>query len=93
MWLQYSGCGGCTIDACNEEAFPVFPALLNAINRGVTVRLLTNNYEGSTCSGLIQPLDFLVLAGVQVRYYTSTTFMHAKFMIVDGKVVAISSVK
>jgi phosphatidylserine/phosphatidylglycerophosphate/cardiolipin synthase-like enzyme len=57
------------------------------------VRLLTNNYEGATCPDLIQPLDFLVLAGVQVRFYTSTTFMHAKFMIVDGKVVSISSVK
>eukprot|EP00730_Choanoeca_flexa_P011949 TRINITY_DN2962_c0_g1_i1.p1 TRINITY_DN2962_c0_g1~~TRINITY_DN2962_c0_g1_i1.p1 ORF type:complete len:487 (+),score=104.84 TRINITY_DN2962_c0_g1_i1:86-1546(+) len=88
----YNGCSGCPVSTCNNEKFPVFPALLNALNRGVKIRIITNNFEGSTCDGLIAPLDFLVLAGVQVKYYTTTTFMHAKFMVVDGKRVSISSV-
>ena len=37
--------------------------------------------------------DFLSLAGVQVRYYQSTSFLHAKYIARDGgKVLSISSV-
>ena len=71
----------------------MFPALLNALNRGVKIRIITNNYGTKTCEGLISSLDFLALAGVEIRFYTSTTFMHAKFLLRDGKVVSISSVK
>jgi len=62
------------------ETFPVFPAVLNAVHRGVKVRMLTNNYNTPTCPGLIAPLDFLSLNGVELKYYTTTTFMHAKYI-------------
>ena len=87
-----SSCVGCSVANMSAEAFPVFQAILNAVHRGVSVRLITNNYETPTCPGLIAPLDFLQLAGVSVRYYTSTTFCHAKFMVRDGKATSISSV-
>ena len=60
--------------------------------RGVKVRLLTNDYKTPTCVGKIAPLDWLVMNGVQVRYYTSTTFTHTKYISTDGKRTAISSV-
>ena len=76
-----------------NESFPVFPALLNAVHRGVTVRLIINDYNTKTCSGQIAPLDYLFLNKVDVRYYASTTFMHAKYMMIDkGKKTSISSV-
>ena len=80
------------MEKCNNEAFPVFPALLNAVHRKVTVRIITNNFGQPTCDDMIAPLDFLALNGVQIRYYTSTTFMHAKFLKRDGKVASISSI-
>jgi phosphatidylserine/phosphatidylglycerophosphate/cardiolipin synthase-like enzyme len=75
------------------EKFPVFAALLNALHRGVVVRIITNNYdEPAQPSGTVPLLDFLALNGANISYYVSTTFMHAKYMAVDGKVVSISSV-
>jgi phosphatidylserine/phosphatidylglycerophosphate/cardiolipin synthase-like enzyme len=75
------------------ESFPVFAALLNALHRGVAVRIVTNNYNNpAQPAGTVPMLDFLVLNGANVSYYTSTTFMHAKYMAIDGKVVSISSV-
>jgi phosphatidylserine/phosphatidylglycerophosphate/cardiolipin synthase-like enzyme len=75
------------------ESFPVFTALLNALHRGVAVRIVTNNYNNpAQPSGTVPMLDFLVLNGANISYYTSTTFMHAKYMAIDGKVVSISSV-
>jgi phosphatidylserine/phosphatidylglycerophosphate/cardiolipin synthase-like enzyme len=75
------------------ESFPVFAALLNALHRGVAVRIVTNNYNNpAQPSGTVPMLDFLVLNGANISYYTSTTFMHAKYMAIDGKVVSISSV-
>lgn len=72
----------------------MFPALLNAIHqRNITVRLLTNNFTQPTCTDKITPLDWLYLNRVQVRFYTTTTFMHSKYVMVDkGKKTAISSV-
>ena len=77
-----------------KEAFPIFPALLNAVHeRGVKIRIVTNNFTIPACAGKISPLDWLVLNGVQVRMYTTTTFMHAKFITVDkGRRTAVSSV-
>ena len=77
-----------------NEAFPVFPALLNAVHKkGVKVRLLTNDFNDETCEGKISPLDWLSLNGIEIRYYTTTTFMHTKYVMVDkGKKTSVSSV-
>ena len=91
-----STCTGCTIEQQKNEPFPVFPALLNAIHeRGVKVRILTNNFTKMmvACAGRITPLDWLALNNVEMRMYTSTTFQHAKFIMIDkGTKTAISSV-
>ena len=90
----FTGCQGCSIADEKNEQFPVFPALLNAKHqRNVTIRILTNDYNQATCAGKITPLDWLFLNGIEVRTYTSTTFMHAKFMMIDkGKKTSVSSV-
>ena len=42
---------------------------------------------------MITPLDWLSLNGIQVRLYTTTTFLHSKFVMIDhGKRSSISSV-
>jgi HKD family nuclease len=76
-----NNCVGCTVQAMQNESFPIFAALLNAVhNQGMTVNFLTNNYNIPTCSGMIAPLDWFALNnGINVRYYTSTTFLHAKY--------------
>lgn len=98
-WDSWSGCTnftgpqGCSVSVLRStEQFPVFQALVNAINRGVKVRIVTNNYNTKLGANLIDPLDFVTLAGAQTRFYRSTTFMHAKFMIVDQTAASISSV-
>ena len=92
----YKNCIGCSIENQKNESFPVFPALLNAIHeRGVTVRILTNNYTKAfvACTDRVTPLDWLALNNVEIRHYTSTTFQHAKFITIDkGTKTAISSV-
>jgi phosphatidylserine/phosphatidylglycerophosphate/cardiolipin synthase-like enzyme len=71
----------------------VFPAILNAVHqRGVNVKILTNNYNTPTCRGYIAPLDYLALNGVEIAYYASTTFMHAKYLHVNGNKTSVSSV-
>ena len=80
----FGECQGCTIEDQRAEKFPVFSALLNAKNqRTVKVCILTNNYHDVTCEGKIAPLDWLILNGIEVRGYTTTTFLHAKLMIID----------
>ena len=80
-----TGCvQACTPEKQREEAFPIFAVLLNAVHAGIRIRILTNNYEEPDCTGSISPLPFLALNGVHVAYYTSTTFMHAKYIAVDG---------
>ena len=90
----FTGCQGCSVADQKNEKFPVFPALLNAVHqRNITVRILTNSYDQSTCEGKITPLDWLFLNGIEIRIYTSTTFMHAKYMMIDkGKRTSVSSV-
>ena len=85
-------CTGCLPASTRNDSFPIFAVLLNAIHRGVTVRIMSNDYGDDDCTGYISPLPFLQLNGAQVRWYASTTFDHSKFMIVDGKVVLISSI-
>lgn len=60
--------------------------------RGVSVKILTNNYNTPTCRGYIAPLDYLALNGVEIVYYASTTFMHAKYLHVNGNKTSVSSV-
>ena len=63
------------------------------LNPNVTARLLTNDFYIPTCSDHITPLDWLYLNGVEIKYYKTTTFQHAKFIIVDkGQKILISSV-
>lgn len=90
----FTGCQGCAIADEQKEEFPVFPALLNAKHqRNITIRILTNDYGQKTCAGKITPLDWLFLNGIEIRTYTSTTFMHAKYMMIDkGKKTSVSSV-
>eukprot|EP00948_MAST-09A_sp_MAST-9A-sp1_P000755 g755.t1 len=83
----------CSPSDQRAEKFPVFAALLNALHRGVAVRILTNNYNIKDCKGTISPLPFLKLNGANIRYYASTTFLHEKYMNIDGgKKVSISSI-
>jgi phosphatidylserine/phosphatidylglycerophosphate/cardiolipin synthase-like enzyme len=91
---ECQGCTGCSIEAQRNESFPVFPALLNAVHeRGIKIRIITNNFTIPACPGKITPFDWLVLNDVQVRMYTTTTFQHAKYITVDkGKKTAVSSV-
>ena len=64
-----STCIGCSVEDMNAEEFPVFPALLNAVHRGVTVRIITNNYNDVVCEGEIDMLNFWALNGIQVKWY------------------------
>jgi len=89
----FTGCQGCSIINATKEQFPIFHALLNAVHvQKATVRILTNNYNTPTCPGLIAPLDFLVLNGIQVKYFDTVTFLHEKYITVDGNRTAVSSV-
>lgn len=71
----------------------MFAALLNAVHKGIKVRIVTNNFTQISCKGKISPLDWLALNDIQIRWYSSTTFMHSKVVIIDkGKRTSISSV-
>lgn len=88
-------CTGCELSYYpHNESFPLFAALLNAIHlRKVTVRILTNNYSVPTCTGKATLLDWLSLNKVSVRMYKTTSFLHAKFMMIDnGRKTLVSSV-
>ena len=92
-------CGGVLPSrAMAKESFPVFFALLNAARRNVTVRILTNKYDDEQvgCDGRVTMKDFLSLANpekMEVRYYRTTSFMHAKYIARDnGEALSISSV-
>jgi len=88
-----TSCIGCNITGMrNLETFPLWGALLNAAHRGVTIRVLTNNYGTPDCQGEISPLPFFQLNNISVRYYATTTYIHAKYMMIDGKIISISSV-
>ena len=91
---ECEGCTGCSVEQQRNESFPVFPALLNAVHeRGVKVRIITNNFTIPACPGKITPFDWLVLNNIEVRFYTTTTFQHAKFIVIDkGTKTALSSV-
>lgn len=84
---------GCTPSQQRNETFPLFPALLNALHSGISVRILTNDYGTADCDGTITMLQFLALNGAEVRYFTTTTFVHAKYVSIDnGTKISISSI-
>ena len=87
-------CIGCSVADQSNESFPVFPALVNAVHQhNVTVRFLTNDFSIPTCDNLVTPMDWMHYLGMQIKFYRTTTFQHAKFMIIDkGRKVLISSV-
>ena len=87
-------CAGCPINETKREPFPVFPALLNAVHeRGVRVRIITNDFNAVACKETVILQDWLALNKIEVRFYTTTTFQHSKFISIDkGAKTAISSV-
>ena len=87
-------CTGCPIEEMRNETFPIFPALLNAVHeRGVKVRIITNNFTFAACESRIIPLDWFALNKIEIRMYNTTTFQHAKYIMIDkGKKTAVSSV-
>ena len=78
----------------HEEKFPLYSALLNAIHlRNITVKILTNNYSVPTCPDKVTQLDSLHMNGALVRFYKTTQFLHAKFLMIDdGEKVLVSSI-
>jgi len=70
----------------------VWQALVNAVHRGVKVRVLTNNYEDKVCHLMMTPLIYLQLAGAQVNYYRTTAFTHVKYVNADNLTSAVSSI-
>ena len=100
MIMLCSECGGacigCSLEEQATEPFPIFGALMNALHsskNNLKIRFLTNNFAVPTCSNLTTPIDWMYLNGVAIRNYKTTTFQHAKFMIIDkGKKVLLSSV-
>jgi phosphatidylserine/phosphatidylglycerophosphate/cardiolipin synthase-like enzyme len=90
-------CYGCNASVIySQEEFPVFQALVNAIHRGVTVKILTNDptrYGESLCYGKMDLLTYLAIEGAQVRFYATTALLHAKLLSIDnGTTISISSI-
>jgi hypothetical protein len=77
-----TGTQGCTPSELRADTFPLWCALLNAVHRGVKVRLLTNDYTVPNVPppGKIDPLTFLYLNGVQIRFFATVTFLHEKYI-------------
>lgn len=99
---SWSGCGtpergsvcvGCEPEKLrDEEQFVLFRDLINAANRGVRVRLLTNLFDNvHECSGRTTVMSYLSEI-FEVKTYRTTTFQHSKVLIIDGETVSISSV-
>jgi len=63
-------CIGCSVEQQSAETFPAFPALLNAVHRGVTVRIITNNYGDVVCDGDIDIATFFALNNITIKWYT-----------------------
>lgn len=84
---------GCTPAEQKNETFPIFPALINALHRGVKIRILTNDYGSPDCPGTITMLQYLALNGADIRYFTTVTFVHSKYISIDnGKSISVSSI-
>eukprot|EP00300_Choanocystis_sp_HF-7_P025174 c26868_g1_i1.p2 GENE.c26868_g1_i1~~c26868_g1_i1.p2 ORF type:complete len:466 (+),score=104.12 c26868_g1_i1:210-1400(+) len=93
------GCGDSYQDGCtpevlrNQASDPFWIALLNAIHRGVAVRIIYANCDiPPVGKGLIVPLPFVQLTGGQVKYYKGTSYYHLKYMAADNSTAYVSSV-
>jgi len=52
-----------------------------ALHRGVHVRLMINDYgTDGPSTGDIDPITFLYLNGAEIRYFTTLTFLHTKYI-------------
>ena len=102
-FASWSGCtpftdppactAACSAADVMKEKFPVVPALLNAMHlRGVKVRIMTNDFGTPDCADTFSPLTLLALNGAQVKWHNQVTFMHAKYIAVDGARASISSI-
>lgn len=93
-WADEGSCMGCNATVLrNKETFSIWQALVNAQHRGVRVRVLTNRFDKDVvCKGMLTPLDYLFVAGADVRFFTTTSFTHSKYIAVDGNKAAISSI-
>ncbi|KAL9643996.1 hypothetical protein ABK040_005464 [Willaertia magna] len=88
-----NSCGGCTAsDLYHQETFPIFQALVNQLNKGITVRLLTNEPFMKLCANDMDNLTYLKIKGADVRLFTTVSFLHSKYIAVDGCKAAISSI-
>eukprot|EP01103_Thecamoeba_quadrilineata_P009106 TRINITY_DN1881_c0_g1_i1.p1 TRINITY_DN1881_c0_g1~~TRINITY_DN1881_c0_g1_i1.p1 ORF type:complete len:439 (+),score=77.64 TRINITY_DN1881_c0_g1_i1:93-1409(+) len=92
-WSAWNGCStACTPSKMRQDTFPVWQALLNALHRGIRVRILINDYnDPAPAEGLISPLIFLYLNGADIRFFTSVTFMHSKYIATEST-ASVSSV-
>lgn len=91
-WIESCSTGCSPTELRKYESFPVWQALLNALHRGVRVRIMINNYDTSGPStGDIDPITFLSLNGADIRYFTTLTFLHTKY-IANENAMSISSV-
>lgn len=87
------GCVGCEVqDLHDKEKFPVFGALLNAIHRGVKVRILINDFEEDLCPGRIDGIQYVAIAGASVRAFATVSFMHIKYIEIDQKKSTVCSI-
>jgi hypothetical protein len=83
---------GCSPAEQRTETFPVWQALLNALHSGVSVNIMTNDYNDTDLSpGNIEPLTFLFLNGAKIRYFDTLTFLHAKYIATESQ-ASVSSV-
>lgn len=53
---------------------------------------MTNNFEDIACANQVTNLDYLLLAGADVRYFKTVSFTHTKYMMIDGQIALVSSV-
>eukprot|EP01102_Stenamoeba_stenopodia_P011300 TRINITY_DN3459_c0_g1_i1.p1 TRINITY_DN3459_c0_g1~~TRINITY_DN3459_c0_g1_i1.p1 ORF type:complete len:433 (-),score=89.55 TRINITY_DN3459_c0_g1_i1:136-1434(-) len=91
-WIESCSTGCSPTELRKYETFPVWQALLNALHNGIRVRIMINNYDSTGPStGDIDPLTFLYLNGADIRYFTTLTFLHTKYIATES-MMSISSV-
>ena len=65
-----TSCAGCSAALTRADPFPIMAVLLNALHKGITVRILTVNYNEPDCASCISALPFLALNGCVQRAWT-----------------------
>ncbi|WP_163538226.1 phospholipase D-like domain-containing protein [Gracilibacillus sp. YIM 98692] len=69
----------------------ILQSILQATNRGVKVRLITDRYQSSKARGQDKILQQLKHAGVPVKVNSHRGSMHLKMAIVDSAIVTVGS--